>query len=230
MSKISGIDAIAFDIDGTLYPSWKFTLRCIPFFFKNIRFMNAFRQVRSLLHKHSTLQPDRALPDFFTVQNELLADHLSISAEEAGAFLKEHIYEGWRKEFERIKPFPFAKEAVMQLKAAGFKIGMLSDFPPEQKGTVWDILPLCDAVIGSESTGALKPSRIPFMRLSEVLETPCERILYVGNSRAYDVAGAAAAGMKTACIESALSYFLRRKHARPDISFSNYRKFLKYVL
>ena len=31
-SKIPGIEAIAFDIDGTLYPAWKLTLRAVPFF------------------------------------------------------------------------------------------------------------------------------------------------------------------------------------------------------
>lgn len=230
MNKISGIDAVAFDIDGTLYPSWKFTVRCIPFFFNNIRFMNAFRKVRAVLHKYSSSEPDTPLPDFFNVQNELLATYLNISAEEAGAFLKKHIYEGWQKDFERITPYPFVKEAITQLKAAGFKIGLLSDFPPEQKGTVWDILPLCDAALGSENTGALKPSRIPFLRLSDALNVPCERILYVGNSRIYDVAGAAAVGMKTACIESFPARFIRKTSLRADISFSNYRQFLKYVL
>lgn len=230
MNKISGIKAVAFDIDGTLYPAWKFTVRCIPFFLCNIRFMNAFRNVRRMLHKHSLSAPDKALPDFFNLQNELLAEYLNISVEEAGMFLKREIYEGWQKQFLRIRPYPFVKDAITQLKAAGFKIGILSDFPPEQKGNVWGILPLCDAAIDSERTGALKPSHIPFNRLAESLKISCEHILYVGNSKAYDVAGASAAGMKTACIENPLLAFIGKKQPRADISFSNYRQFLKYVL
>jgi len=230
VNKISGIEAIAFDIDGTLYPAWKLTLRAVPFFIRHIRFMQAFGKVRRILHEYGSSEPDKVLPDFFSVQNELLATHLSISAQEAGVFLDREIYKGWNKTFLRIRPYPFAKEAIIRLKEAGFKIGILSDFPPEQKGSVWGILPLCDAALNSEVLGALKPSRIPFLKLAEALNTPCERILYVGNSKAYDVAGAAAVGMKTAYIANPLVSLLRKKTPYADISFSNYRQFLKYVL
>ena len=91
ISKIPGIEAIAFDIDGTLYPAWKLTLRAAPFFIRNIRFMQAFRKVRRILHKHSASEPDKPLPDFFKLQNELLASHLNIPAQEAGDFLEKEI-------------------------------------------------------------------------------------------------------------------------------------------
>ena len=230
VSKIPNIEAIAFDIDGTLYPAWKLTLRAVPFFIRNIRFMNAFAKVRRILHRYSASEPDKALPDFFNVQNELLAAQLNISTQEAGAFLEREIYTGWKKLFLRIRPYPFAKEAIMRLKETGFKIGMLSDFPPEQKGSVWGMLPLCDAALDSEALGALKPSRIPFLKLAEALNTPCDRILYVGNSKTYDVAGASAVGMKTAYIAHPLTLLLKKKPPYADISFSNYRQFLHYVL
>ena len=230
VSKIPGIEAIAFDIDGTLYPAWKLTLRAAPFFIRHIRFMKAFGKVRRILHRHSSSEPDKPLPDFFKLQNELLATQLTISAQEAGVFLDREIYKGWKKIFLRIRPYPFAKEAIIRLKEAGFKIGILSDFPPEQKGSVWGILPFCDVALDSEVLGALKPSRIPFLKLAEALNTPCEHILYVGNSKAYDVAGAAAVGMKTAYIANPLVLPLRKKPPYADISFSNYRQFLKYVL
>ncbi len=230
VSKIPDIEAIAFDIDGTLYPAWKLMLHAVPFFILHIRFMNAFRKVRHILHRRSSSDPDTALPDFFNVQNELLAARLNISPQEAGNFLDREIYKGWKKKFLRIRPYPFAKEAIIRLKGAGFKIGILSDFPPEQKGSVWGILPLCDVALNSEALGALKPSRIPFLKLAEALNTSCERILYVGNSKTYDIAGAAAVGMKTAYIANPLVSFFRKKPPYADISFSNYRQFLNYVL
>ncbi|WP_442718899.1 HAD family hydrolase [Treponema sp.] len=233
MSKIPDIEAVAFDIDGTLYPSWKLTVHLIPFFLRNIRFMEAFRKARRLLHKHSTMDPNTALPDFFALQSELLASYLNTNPSAMRAFLDEEVYTGWQRIFSKIHPYPFAYEAVKQLKAAGFKIGILSDFPPEQKGDVWGILPLCDAALNSEATGALKPSHIPFLRLAEALGTSCNRILYVGNSVAYDVAGAAAVGMKTAYIQNSLTsrfFPLKKNTIDADISFSNYRQFLHYVL
>lgn len=228
--KIDGIEAIAFDIDGTLYPTWKLTVRMLPFLLRHIRFMNAFRKVRLILHEHSIAEPDKALPDFFNLQNQLLADSLSISRQEAAHFLVQEIYTGWKKYFLYIRPYHFVYEAIVQLKTHGFKIGILSDFPPEQKGNVWNILPLCDAAIHSESTGALKPSRIPFRTLAEALGTPYERILYVGNSKTYDIGGAAAVGMKTAYIVHPLVSALTKRSPCADISFSNYRQFLRYML
>ena len=232
--KIAGIEAVAFDIDGTLYPAWKLTLRLLPFFIRNAQFMSAFGKTRRILHQHSISEPDKALPNFFGLQSELLAAYLNITSDEAQEFLEKQIYQGWKKTFLHIKPYPFVREAIERLKAAGFKIGILSDFPPEQKENVWGMLPFCDAVINSEAEGALKPSHIPFRRLAQALKTPCERILYVGNSRAYDVAGAAAVGMKTAFIAhpivSLWSSVMGKTKPRADISFSNYRQFLNYVL
>ena len=124
VSKIPGIEAIAFDIDGTLYPAWKLTLRAVPFFIRHIRFMKAFGKVRHILHGYSSSDPDKVLPDFFNVQNELLATHLNISPQEVSDFLDREIYKGWKKKFVRIRPYPFAKEAIIRLKEAGFKIGI----------------------------------------------------------------------------------------------------------
>ncbi len=224
------IDAVAFDIDGTLYPSWKFTIRGLPFFIRHLRFMYAFKNARKTLHKLSADAPDTPIPDFFDLQSKLLSEQLPMTAEQAATFVNEKIYKGWKKYFLAIKPYPYAKQAILELKNSGLKIGILSDFPPEQKDTVWDILPLCDAYLGSEKTGALKPSRIPFEQLAEMLNVPCNRILYVGNSQKYDVEGAAAAGMKTACIQSPIASLCGKKIRNADISFSNYRQLLKSML
>ncbi len=224
------IDAVAFDIDGTLYPSWKFTFRGIPFFIRHLRFMYAFRKVRQTLHDLSAEKPDSPLPDFFGLQSQLLAQKLPMTPEQVTEFVDKSIYKGWKKYFIHMKPYPYAKEVIEQLKDAGLKIGILSDFPPDQKDSVWDILPLCDASLGSEDTGALKPSHIPFKKLAEMLGVPCERILYVGNSQKYDIEGAAAVGMKTACIQSHAASLLGKKIRNADISFSNYRQLLKNVL
>lgn len=230
IKKITGIDAIAFDIDGTIYPTWKFAIEIFPFFIRHIRFMNAFGKVRHALHKRSLCAPDEGAPDFFYRQNELLAERLTISYQEAADFLEKEVYSGWKKHFLRIRPYPFVYETITRLKKEGFKIGVLSDFPPDQKGDVWGILPLCDAAVDSEQVGALKPSRLPFLQLARDLDTPCERILYVGNHKQYDVGGAASVGMKTAHIASPFVSCLTRKPPRPDISFSGYRQFLCSVL
>ena len=72
VSKIPGIEAVAFDIDGTLYPAWKLMLHAVPFFIRHIRFMKAFGKVRRILHGYSSSDPDTALPDFFNLQKRYI--------------------------------------------------------------------------------------------------------------------------------------------------------------
>ena len=85
-------------------------------------------------------------------------------------------------------------------KENGYKIALLSDFPPEQKKDIWGTAPLCDVIMGSEQCGALKPSIYTFGTLIKKLDLPAENILYVGNSIRADITGAKRAGMKTAYI------------------------------
>ena len=53
------------------------------------------------------------------------------------------------------------------MKSAGLKIGILSDFPPSQKSDIWGIKELCDVCIGSEESGALKPSVYSFWNFEQ---------------------------------------------------------------
>ena len=54
---ISGIDAVAFDIDGTLYPNSALYRRMIPFFLTNVRFMLAFGEVRREIRRWQEAHP-----------------------------------------------------------------------------------------------------------------------------------------------------------------------------
>jgi putative hydrolase of the HAD superfamily len=140
------------------------------------------------------------------------------------------MYDGWRPLFSRIKPYPHVRETFDAMKASGLKIGILSDFLPSQKNDLWGLAPLCDVILGSEETGALKPSPVPFRALASALDCPCDRVLYVGNSVRSDVRGASAVGMKTACIIGPVAAFFGRAVPGADISFSSYRHLTRVVL
>ncbi len=224
------IDAIAFDIDGTLYPDTAFTVRLLPFLLTNLRFMITFGQVRSDIRVLQEKGEGFPHPDFFGLQASLFARRSGLTEGEARSLIDRKIYQGWRPLFEQIKPFPHLPEAFHAFHAAGLKIGIMSDFLPDQKGDIWGLRALSDAVLGSEETGALKPSPVPFLVLAEALGVKPERVLYVGNSLRSDVQGARAAGMKTACIRGPLSTALRGPVREADISFSAYRQLVRNVL
>ena len=222
--KMQGIKAVAFDIDGTLYPSWRLYIRMPFFFLKHLRFYIRYNRVRKQLHKTAPLA------DFYEYQARLLAYVLHTSAEDAKDKIQQISYEGLKPFFLKIKPYAKAYDTIVALKASGLKIGILSDFPPDQKGGIWGIRSLCDVCIGSEEAGALKPSKYPFGILAQKLGLKPEEILYVGNSVKYDVRGANNAGMKSAFLLKGWRKFFHVPLKEADISFRNYNQLRKIVL
>ncbi len=218
------ISAGAFDIDGTLYPSRQLNVRVVFYVLRNLKFFLNFSAVRKILHKTAPL------PDFFGYQAVLLGERMRIPREKAESMIREKAYDGLKPYFLRVKPYAHVLETCQAFKDAGLKLGILSDFPPEQKGGIWGIAALCDVVLGSEECGALKPSKYPFGLLAAKLELPFERILYVGNSLSSDIRGAKNAGMKTAYIMPLWRRLLRKKPPEADISFTGYRQLQDFVL
>lgn len=224
------IDAIAFDIDGTLYHNWAFYRLLGPFLIRNAAFLAEFGKVREVIRVWQEENPGVAHEDFFGWQASLMAARIGTDEDTARRLLDEKIYTGWKPLFERVRPYPHLEESFAAFRSAGLKIGILSDFLPSQKGDIWGLEALCDVVLGSEETGALKPSPVPFRALSASLSVPADRILYVGNSVRSDVRGAHSAGMKTACIISPVALALGRTVSGADISFSSYRQLTRIVL
>ena len=221
---IKGIKAVAFDIDGTLYPSWRLYIRMPFFFLKNLKFYMQYNKVRKVMHRTAPLA------DFYEYQGRLLAEDLKISVEDAKDKIERISYEGLKHFFKKIRPFKDAYSTVAALKSAGYKIGILSDFPPDQKGGIWGIRSLCDVCVGSEEVGALKPSKYAFGMLAEKLGVRPEEILYVGNSVQYDVIGANKAGMKSAYILRGFRKLFNIPLKEATVSFRNYRELRKIVL
>jgi len=224
------LDAVAFDIDGTLYPDFSLFARLLPFTLRNFSFMTSFGQVRKEIRLWQEAHPGQGHENFLAWQAGLLAPRIGETPERAAELLKTRIYEGWRPVFSRVKPFPGVHDAFDAFRDAGLKLGILSDFLPSQKGDIWGLASRCDAVLGSEQAGALKPSPIPFLALAKSLGVSPERILYVGNSVSSDVRGASAAGMKTACVTGRLAALLGRRVPGADISFRSYRQLTRIVL
>ncbi len=218
------IEAVAFDIDGTLYANWRLYILMVPYFIKNLSFFIQYNKVRKVLHRTAPLA------DFYEYQARLLAENLGVTPAEAKQKIQNIVYDGLKPFFKKVKPFSHLAETFQAFRDAGYKIGILSDFPPEQKGDIWQLAPLCDVILGSEQVGALKPSKYAFALLAKELDVKPEKILYVGNSVMADINGAHACGMKSAYIMSWWRKLLNNKPVNADISFKNYRQLQKIVL
>jgi putative hydrolase of the HAD superfamily len=220
-------DAVGFDLDGTLYPNYRLNIRLTPFILRELPLFLALTKVRAVLHGNKKPPPrlpsGEALYDF---QARLMASLLKADPAAVRKKIERLIYRGWEPIFKNITPFSGVRECLAAIRSGGRKLGLLSDFPPEKKlehlglGGIWDVV-LC-----SEYTGSLKPAVLPFIELVRRLGCPPERILYVGNSRRYDVKGAKQAGMKAALI----SWPFKRSCPDADFVFSDYRKLAQFVL
>ena len=225
------IKGVAFDLDGTLYPNYRLNIRILPFVLKELRLLAAFGKARNIIRKEQKkdIQNHPAFADFYIYQAEITAKILSVEPEQLKEKIDRLIYRGWEPLFINVKLFKGVHETLKALGKAGYKLGLLSDFPPEKKLENLGLSGYWDAVHCSEHCGALKPHPLPFLKMADALSLPPENILYVGNSHSYDVAGAARAGMKTAWIKPFYQCCSKKKPT-PDFSFSNYRQFNKFML
>jgi putative hydrolase of the HAD superfamily len=220
-------DAVAFDLDGTLYPNYRLNIRLGPSVLRELPFFIALGRARAVLHGKGDGPPRFSSGDeFYAFQARLMASLLKAEPAAVREKTERLIYRGWEPLFKKIAPFSGLRETLAALRASGCKLGLLSDFPPERKLEYLRLGGLWDAVICSELTGSLKPAALPFVELARGLGCPPEKILYVGNSRKYDVRGAKQAGMKAALI----SWPFKQGCPDADFVFSDYRKLAQFVL
>ena len=228
------IKGVAFDLDGTLYPDRRLRKMIIPQILKNLRFVISFGKARTIIRKEQEKWVNtNCIPgDFYLYQAEITGKILKKSNEPPEILkdeIDQRIYKTLEPFFKNVKLYSGVKETLAALKEKGYKLGLLSDFPPETKLKNLELSGIWDAVLCSEQCGVLKPHPLPFLKLAEMMSLPPENILYVGNRHSYDVTGANKIGMKTALIKRGLS-FGRKKTPAPDFLFSDYRQFNKFVI
>ena len=165
-----------------------------------------------------------ATSDFIKIQSEHMAKKLKCTPKEAEERLNKIVYKGLEKYFKKIRPCRGSIELIKKLKEAGYKVALLSDFPPEQKGDIWGIKDLCDVLLNSEEAGALKPDSTPFIHLANALNIPTEQILYVGNNHKYDIVGSKNVGMKAAWFILPNMALFGKKSKLADMTFWRYKQ------
>ncbi|MDR2602395.1 MAG: HAD family hydrolase [Spirochaetaceae bacterium] len=233
-------DAAAFDVDGTLYPNYRFYIRLLPFLPLDWPLIASFGLARSAIRKHQkkiyeSPSADEKPPkqDFYRIQSEIMARILKKDAETVYNQAQSRIYRRWESIFKKVELYEGVKQTIKKIRENGKKTAVLSDFPLGLKLNNLGLDGLWDAEICSEEEGMLKPAPLSFLELVKRLDSPPERILFVGNSLKYDVGGAKNAGMKAALITS--DPFLKSKakaagDKKPDFIFSSYRQLEAFVL
>jgi putative hydrolase of the HAD superfamily len=212
------IKAVAFDVDGTLYPNYAMYIRSVPFGALHPRLLFAFRKIRIQVRARRPIQDLRRL------QAQLLSKALGISVDDADHRIRSYLIPRWEEHLRHVRLYPGVRECIATLRALGLKVAVSSDFPVERKLRLLGVSGLFDCELWTETSGYLKPNPEPFVELAECLSLPPEEILYVGNSYAYDIVGAKRVGMPAA--------HLSRRPAPgsvADLTFSRYADLLAWV-
>ncbi len=217
------VRAIAFDVDGTLYPAASLNLRCVDLFWAHPRLIPAFssmrRQLRALQREARFAPKDSA--SLHELQAALLAARLDTTETRARDLMERVFYEEIPRRFATISPYPGVIAALEALQTRGFALAALSDLPPSEKLHSLGVAHYFPRIICAEDTGALKPHPRVFRALSEALRAAPGEILYVGNNMRYDIVGSKAAGMRAA---------LRGRHASTaDFRFSRWDDFAAWA-
>jgi putative hydrolase of the HAD superfamily len=226
-------DGVAFDLDGTLYPNYRFYFRLIPFIIREHRLLMAFGKARSIFRHMADNVEDQGA--FYDIQARIMSRLLNADEKEVKDKVDSAIYKGWEPLFEKIKLYPHVRNTLASLREHGLKLGLLSDFPPEKKLEHLRLDGFWDTVLCSERAGRLKPDPVSFVELIDQMGIPPERLLYVGNSMRYDIAGAQKSGIKAALVCRPLKRKIlfgpfHKTGAAPDFVFFDYRQLHDYVL
>jgi|GEM_PF-269896 len=231
-----GIRALAFDIDGTLYPEGKFYLRCIPLVLRSPILFSAYYRARKDVRRNASYEPplERELAKRVLRYLGHPADEQEIRSMEDK--LRSRFTGWWDRLFQGMKPFPWVEYSLKLLREQGYICAALSDFPVGNKLSVLGISSYFSVCFSAEETGYLKPSAAPFEKLAEKLSLAPREILYIGNSMTKDVQGALQAGLYAAWFHprpGRKHYQIRSEafseNRQPHIDFSSYRVFPEAV-
>lgn len=237
------IRAIAFDIDGTLYSNASLYLKTLGFGLRHFTMLQHFSRVRYDLHRIAAAPGGACegcddLPGFRALQASMLAARSGKSEEEAAAWAERVMYGELEAAFTRVRPFEGLLPALGALRAAGYRLAALSDFPAARKLATLGLDSWFEVAFCSEETGCLKPAPKPFIELARRLGLEPGEILYVGNSLPLDVVGARNAGMGTAYrgshgrLPRFREPYVPKSYpdAKPDFSFTDWSLLVEHLV
>jgi len=213
------VQAVAFDVDGTLYSNAEMYWRSLPFAVRNARLLYMFRKIRL------QIRDVRPVDDFYGLQARMVAEKLGAKEDEMREIIEQRIYRDWERMLGKLNIIPGVVECLKTIKDAGLKLAVASDFPVERKMGLLGLDGWWDYALSTETTGYLKPNPEPFVAISKALAISPEHILYVGNSYECDVIGAKGIGMISAHYTNK-----HKKNSIADFSFSDYRKLRDWII
>ena len=221
-----GIKAIAFDIDGTLYPKWQMDIRLAAASVLHLPFALRYNSMRRAIRREDGLEEREAgtLDDLRIRECRMLYG----SDEKLQWFIDKEtkvFRKPWERLFRSIRPYPGMKP-FMEKASGKFTLAVLSDFPVGVKLKALGVEEYFGYIASAEDSGHLKPSPVPFRVMLDSLRYKPSEVMYVGDSESKDIKGAHNAGLRTALISTSR----HKVYSIADIVFSSWGEFGREIL
>ncbi len=191
--RLSDVEAVLFDLDGTLLDRRRSFARFARDQWK--RFPHVLRTVDEEQYVQTLIALDR---DGYGPRKQLFAGtiaHFELHCDPAATLLDDY-----RALFpSACQLFPDATQTLATLRAAGLKLGLITNGSVRMQTRKLECLalaPMFDAVLISDAEGISKPDARIFHRALVRLEVDPARSVFVGDHPDVDIAGARAAGMQ----------------------------------
>ena len=191
------IKAVIFDLDNTLLDFMKMKSSAVD------------AAIRGMIEAGFNINKKESIKDIFDIYEikgyeyqEVFDDFIKIKLGYIDYKILASAIVAYRKSKEAsLMLYPNVNRTLFKLAKMGLKLGVVSDAPSRE---AW--LRLCylnlhhifDTVVTFDVTGKRKPSPIPFLKASKLLDIKTKNMIMVGDWPARDVIGAKDVGMFTA--------------------------------
>ncbi len=208
------VDAVLFDLDGTLVDSIDLVVEC---------FAHACGTVLGRAPAREWIVGTIGRP-------------LAAALEEAGPGRGAELLDAYRAYHDLhhdrlLRPYPSALDVLRALHARGLPLGIVSSkrrHAVMQALELYDLTPLFQTIITPEDTTRHKPEPDPLLEGAARLGLPAGRVLYVGDST-YDVLAARAAGMPVAAALWGAGTLEALRGLGPDLLLAKPRELLAAI-
>lgn len=230
---IPGIKAVAFDVDGTLYPERSYVLRMILAGWRHPLLSFAYNRARVRYRveqgREATVPANRAgyLRRLSVLMLGILRRRPSERNIKAMTAKVERVFaRSWERLYRRVPGRKGMRDTLHALHAAGYRIAVLSDFPLAGKLAALGVEDVVDVAFCSEETGYLKPDGRVFSRLLACIDCSADAVLYVGDSYAKDACGSKRSGMRSCLLASGTN----KSYPQADFVVRSYRDLSRLLL
>ena len=189
------IEAVIFDIDGTLVDTVDFHAQSWERTFTHFGYQIPYEQIRLQIGKGS----DKLMPVFFSLEE--LNQSEDGQSPTCGERMRDYRRELYKREYHsRIKAFPQVRELFMAIKADGKLLALASSATKDDVAAYTQILNIEDLIDAATTTTEVKSSKpdpdLFFVTLDKLGNVAPNNVIVVGDTP-YDAEAAGKANLRT---------------------------------